>query len=185
VGGGRGCARRSRAASGARQRARRGRRRSSRQLWPDRADRLLDAGSGGSAVASAARRHHGRGRVLWPRPRASAWAVPHGAEGGGAREGGLSLGVGLVPCTGAVLILLYAMANDILFAGVVLVVAIAAGMAITMGALGVLSIVARNAVAARVEAGRNGPGRLAIAMDYGGALAITALGGGLFWATLQ
>jgi nickel/cobalt exporter len=90
-----------------------------------------------------------------------------------------------VPCTGAVLILLYAMANDILFAGVVLVVAIAAGMAITMGALGVLSIVARNAVAARVAADGNGPGRLAIAMDYAGALAITALGGGLFWATLQ
>lgn len=115
----------------------------------------------------------------------------HGPPGTGpgagerAREGALSLGVGLVPCTGAVLILLYAMANDILFAGVVLVVAIAAGMALTMGALGVLSIVARNAVAARVEAGGNGPGRLAIAMDYAGALAITALGGGLFWATLQ
>ena len=115
----------------------------------------------------------------------------HGPSGTGpgagerAREGALSLGVGLVPCTGAVLILLYAMANDILFAGVVLVVAIAAGMALTMGALGVLSIVARNVVAARVDAGRNGPGRLAIAMDYAGALAITALGGGLFWATLQ
>jgi len=71
------------------------------------------------------------------------------------------------------------MANDILFAGVVLVVAIAAGMAITMRALGVLSIVARNAVAARVDAGRSGRGRLAIAMDYAGALALTALGGGL------
>jgi nickel/cobalt transporter (NicO) family protein len=101
------------------------------------------------------------------------------------REGALSLGVGLVPCTGAVLILLYAVANDILFAGVLLVVAIAAGMAITMGALGVLSILARNAVAARVEAGGHGPGRFAIAMDYAGALAITALGGGLFWAAMR
>ena len=111
----------------------------------------------------------------------------HGHTDPGRRveQGVLSLGVGLVPCTGAVLILLYAIANDILFAGVLLVVAIAAGMALTMGALGVLSIVARNAVAARVEAGGNGPGRLAIAMDYAGALAITALGGGLFWATLQ
>jgi hypothetical protein len=54
-----------------------------------------------------------------------------------------------------------------------------------MGALGVLSIVARNIVAARVEAGGNGPGRFAIAIDYAGALAITALGGGLFWAALQ
>ena len=125
--------------------------------------------------------------MLWPWPRASALGRPGTGPGAGerAREGALSLGVGLVPCTGAVLILLYAIANDILFAGVLLVVAIAAGMALTMGALGVLSIVARNAVAARVEAGGNGPGRFAVAMDYAGALAITALGGGLFWATLQ
>jgi hypothetical protein len=64
-------------------------------------------------------------------------------------------------------------------------VAIAAGMAITMGVLGVLSVVAHRAVARRTEAAGNGPGRFAIAMDYTGALAITALGGGLFWAALQ
>jgi nickel/cobalt transporter (NicO) family protein len=112
----------------------------------------------------------------------------HRAPGGAperAEQGALSLGVGLVPCTGAVLILLYAMANDLLFAGMLLVTAIAAGMAITMGALGILSVVARRAVARRVEAGGNGQGRLAVAMDYAGALAITALGAGLFWAALQ
>ena len=108
----------------------------------------------------------------------------HGCEGRGVEQGALSLGVGLVPCTGAVLILLYAMANDILFAGMMLVAAIAAGMAITMGALGIVSVVARRTVARRVEAGGNGQGRFAVAMDYAGALAITALGGGLFWAAL-
>jgi nickel/cobalt transporter (NicO) family protein len=92
--------------------------------------------------------------------------------------------VGLVPCTGAVLILLYAIANDILFAGVLLVVAIA-GMAITMSMLGILSVVVRRAVARHVKANGNGSGRLTVAMDYAGALAITALGGGLFWAALQ
>jgi ABC-type nickel/cobalt efflux system permease component RcnA len=113
----------------------------------------------------------------------------HGPSGSGpgagerAREGALSLGVGLVPCTGAVLILLYAMANDILFAGVLLVVAIAAGMAITMGALGVLSIVARNAVAARIGGAGHGNGRtLAVVGDYGGALLITVIGAALFWS---
>ena len=100
-----------------------------------------------------------------------------------ASEGALSLGVGLVPCTGAVLILLYAIANDILFAGVLLVVAIAAGMALTMGALGVLSIVARNAVAARVDGAGHGNGRaLAVVSDYGGALLITLIGAALFWS---
>jgi nickel/cobalt exporter len=105
-------------------------------------------------------------------------------EGRGIEQGALSLGVGLVPCTGAVLILLYAMANDILFAGMLLAAAIAAGMAITMGALGLVSVVARRAVARRIEAVENGQGRLAVALDYAGALAITALGGGLFWAAL-
>jgi nickel/cobalt exporter len=99
-------------------------------------------------------------------------------------QGGLSLGVGLVPCTGAVLILLYAMANDILFAGVLLAVAIAAGMAITMGGLGLLSVAARRAVASRIETGGGGSGRLAAVSDHGGALAIMVIGAGLFWAAL-
>jgi nickel/cobalt transporter (NicO) family protein len=100
-----------------------------------------------------------------------------------AWEGALSLGVGLVPCTGAVLILLYAIANDILFAGVLLVVSIAAGMALTMGALGVLSIVARNAVAARIGGAGHGNGRtFAVVGDYGGALLITLIGAALFWS---
>jgi nickel/cobalt transporter (NicO) family protein len=107
----------------------------------------------------------------------------HGGEGRRVEQGALSLGVGLVPCTGAVLILLYAMANDILLAGMMLAAAIAAGMAITMGALGVLSIVARNAVAARVKGAGNGNGRaLAVVGDYGGALLITLIGAALFWS---
>ncbi|MEM7021509.1 MAG: hypothetical protein AAF637_02850 [Pseudomonadota bacterium] len=100
------------------------------------------------------------------------------------RQGALSLGVGLVPCTGAVLILLYAMANDILFAGVVLAIAIAAGMAITMGVLGIVSVIARQAVTRRIDAGSSGQGTLAEISDYAGALAITTIGCGLFWATL-
>jgi ABC-type nickel/cobalt efflux system permease component RcnA len=107
----------------------------------------------------------------------------HAGHGRPVEQGALSLGVGLVPCTGAVLILLYALANDILFAGALLVVAIAAGMALTMGALGVLSIVARNAVAARVAGGGRDHGRtLAVVSDYGGALLITLIGAALLWS---
>jgi nickel/cobalt exporter len=108
----------------------------------------------------------------------------HAAEGRRIEQGALSLGVGLVPCTGAVLILLYAMANGILFAGMMLVAAIAAGMAVTMGALGIVSVVARRTVARRIAANGDGQGRFAVAMDYAGALAIAALGGALFWAAL-
>ncbi|HSA82625.1 MAG TPA: hypothetical protein VLE23_17545, partial [Geminicoccaceae bacterium] len=105
-----------------------------------------------------------------------------GEVGETAQQGALSIGVGLVPCTGSVLILLYAMANDILYAGMLLVTAIAAGMALTMGGLGILSVVARRAVAGRVA--QSGERQFAAALDYAGALAITLLGGALFWAAL-
>jgi nickel/cobalt transporter (NicO) family protein len=108
---------------------------------------------------------------------------PAGAAREQMQQGGLSLGVGLVPCTGAVLILLYAVANDMLFAGVLLAAAIAAGMAITMGGLGILAVIARQAVASRIEARTEG-GRLAAVSDYGGALVIMMIGAGLFWAAL-
>jgi ABC-type nickel/cobalt efflux system permease component RcnA len=116
------------------------------------------------------------------------WPVPHdhhhhGAAREKAQQGALSLGVGLVPCTGAILILLYAMANDILYAGMLLVGAIAAGMAITMGALGLLSVIARRAVAARLEV-TGGSRRFTVAMDYAGALAVTLIGSTLLWAVL-
>jgi nickel/cobalt transporter (NicO) family protein len=107
------------------------------------------------------------------------------AHAKGGEQGALSLGVGLVPCTGSMLILLYAMANDILLAGMVLVAAIAAGMAITMGALGLLSIVARQAVASRLGSNSRGSSVLAVVSDYGGALVITAIGAGLMWSSLQ
>jgi nickel/cobalt transporter (NicO) family protein len=101
-----------------------------------------------------------------------------------AQQGALSIGVGLVPCTGSMLILLYALANDILYAGMFLVTAIAAGMALTMGGLGILSVVARRAVAGRVAASTSGEGQFAAALDYAGALAIMAIGGTLLWAAL-
>lgn len=114
-------------------------------------------------------------------------AGPHEGQAGQREQGALSLGVGMVPCTGAVLILLYAVANDIVYAGVLLVIAIALGMAITMGALGLLSIVARQAVASRIAAHGGPSGRFAwLAVgDLAGGCAITALGAGLFWAALS
>jgi ABC-type nickel/cobalt efflux system permease component RcnA len=96
-------------------------------------------------------------------------------------QGWLSLGVGIVPCTGAILVMLYALANGILFAGFVLVAAIAAGMALTMAGLGVLAIVARNAMArwSKRPEGERGP--LAPVFDYAGGVVISLIGAFLFW----
>jgi hypothetical protein len=53
-----------------------------------------------------------------------------------------------------------------------------------MGGLGILSVIARQAVVSRLEARGDGNGGLAAVSDYGGALAIMAIGAGLFWAAL-
>jgi ABC-type nickel/cobalt efflux system permease component RcnA len=103
----------------------------------------------------------------------------------GAKQLGLvSFCVGLVPCTGALLVMLFALANDMVFAGTMMVIAIAVGMAVTMSALGVLSILARSAVLSRVElAGRT---HLAVthALEYAGALIILTVSSILFVGSL-
>ena len=158
------------------------------------ADLLLRKGFGGAPSEVPAVRIASYGLILvigsamlWRAVR-RAWAPAghhhhdhdHGhACGCGARhgEGGLlSLGVGLVPCTGSVLILLYAMANGILPAGLLLVGMIALGMAVTMGGLGLLSVLARRFVADRLA---QGSGRAAAAVDILGSTLIVLLGGGL------
>ena len=110
-------------------------------------------------------------------------AHSHGGHGhGGHRpQSWLSLGVGIVPCTGAILVMLFALANGILLAGFLLVAAIAAGMAVTMAALGMLAIVARHAMT-RWTSRDEGGGWLGTALEYAGAAAITLIGILLFWA---
>jgi nickel/cobalt transporter (NicO) family protein len=93
----------------------------------------------------------------------------------------LSLGVGMVPCTGAILVMLYAIANGILLAGFILVAAIAAGMTVTMAALGILAIVARGLMTRWAAHGPDEEGGwLGKALEYAGAAAITLIGVLLF-----
>lgn len=116
-----------------------------------------------------------------PEPAHHAHPHRHGAEcgcGAHARsgEGGLlALAVGLVPCTGSLLVLLYALANDMLLAGLLLVGCIALGMAITMGALGLASVWARRFVLDRVPSTR-----LAMLvsgmLEFAGAALVSAVG---------
>ena len=109
---------------------------------------------------------------------------PHGHSHGHDHEHRpqrwLSLGVGIVPCTGAILVMLYALANGILFAGFVLVAAIAAGMALTMAGLGVLAIVARSAMTRWTSRPEGERGPLAPVLDYAGGVVITLIGLFLF-----
>jgi ABC-type nickel/cobalt efflux system permease component RcnA len=82
------------------------------------------------------------------------------------REGGLlSFAVGLIPCSGAVLILVYCLANGLLLSGVLMAGSIALGMAITLAALGIATIYARKG--AILMAARSGRPRSAVPAALG------------------
>lgn len=116
-------------------------------------------------------------RVAWRLWRGPAAPGTGGHIGCGHAHGGetglIALGVGLVPCTGSLLVLLIAMANGILAAGLLIVAAIALGMVVTMAAIGLGSVLARRYVAARVE---TGSGKGALVIEGGGALIVSAVG---------
>src|SRR6202034_3535804 len=57
----------------------------------------------------------------------------------------------LVPCTGSMIILLFTLANDILWAGVLAVLAIALGMWMTVTIIGFVSILLRRMVVGENE----------------------------------
>ncbi|MEM9216444.1 MAG: DUF3299 domain-containing protein [Cyanobacteria bacterium P01_F01_bin.150] len=56
----------------------------------------------------------------------------------------LSVAVGAVPCSGALLVLLYGLGNNLLWPSVLMVLAISLGMAITLSAIGVVAIWGQN-----------------------------------------
>ncbi|MFK8185130.1 MAG: DUF3299 domain-containing protein [Phormidesmis sp.] len=61
-------------------------------------------------------------------------------DGSASMSNWLALAVGAVPCSGALLVLLYGLANDMLWQSVAMVVAISAGMALTLAWIGVVAI---------------------------------------------
>ncbi len=104
-----------------------------------------------------------------------------------ARFIAIALSVGLRPCTGAVLVLLFARALELPFAGYGAVAGISLGTAMTVSALAILAVYARRTALAL--AGRGvAPGRLAPALDLvaaAGGLVIAAIGASLVMAALR
>ena len=110
---------------------------------------------------------------------------PHDASH--ATEGGLvALAVGMVPCPGAVLVMLYAIANDMIYPGFLLVAAMSAGIGLTIAILGVATILLRQFATRFIE---NSSGGVAVARfrllsNTIGALLVTAVGTVSFFAFL-
>lgn len=98
--------------------------------------------------------------------------------------GWLALAVGSVPCTGALLVLLFGMANDLLGPAILMVVAISVGMALAMSGIGILAILGRGVIDRRLEKDAARHQRFAFGARIVGAAAVLLIGLGLFALTL-
>jgi ABC-type nickel/cobalt efflux system permease component RcnA len=105
----------------------------------------------------------------------------HGLGHGTGHRRLLAVAAGFVPCSGAILILTFAFANGILTSGLMMVVAIASGMALTLAGLGLVSMLVRHQVIFRL-ANRSGATRW---LGLLGPLLILVIGGLLFLAELS
>jgi nickel/cobalt exporter len=114
---------------------------------------------------------------------ASAWGHAHAPEpqelaGPGGWRRGLTaiIAVGLRPCSGAILVLVFALAQGLFWAGVVATFVMGLGTAITVAAIASLAVGARS-LAARFASGRSGYGSLALrGIEVAAAALVLAFG---------
>jgi ABC-type nickel/cobalt efflux system permease component RcnA len=92
----------------------------------------------------------------------------------------LAVAAGFIPCSGAILILVFAFTNGILLMGMLMALFIAIGMGMTLAALGIASVLAHHQVAARFAGGRS----MQVFLSLLGPLIITAIGLLLFSGAL-
>ena len=114
---------------------------------------------------------------------ASAWGHAHAPEpeelaGPGGWKRGLSaiVAVGLRPCSGAILVLVFALAQGLFWTGVVSTFIMGLGTAITVAAIATIAVFAK-AWAKRVADTQSGYGMLAMrGIEVGAAVVIIAFG---------
>ncbi len=114
---------------------------------------------------------------------ASAWGHAHAPEpselaGAGGWRRGLSavVAVGLRPCSGAIIVLIFALAQDLFWTGVGATLLMGLGTAVTVAAIATLAMSARQ-IASRVARARAGIGMLTMrAIEVGAAALIVAFG---------
>lgn len=115
---------------------------------------------------------------------ASAWGHAHGPEpaalaGAGGWQRGLAavVAVGLRPCSGAIIVLIFALAQDLFWTGVGATLIMGLGTAITVAGIATFAVGARRA-ASRIAESRAGTGMLVMrAVEIGASALIVAFGG--------
>ena len=103
----------------------------------------------------------------------------HAEEASRVESGLMAVAAGIVPCPGAVLIMLYAVANNMIYPGFLLVAAMSLGIGLTICSLGVGAIIARQTALRLVEsdgAGSSGALLVRHGFNFGGAIIVTLIG---------
>ena len=96
----------------------------------------------------------------------------------------LAVAVGLRPCSGAIIVLLFTLANGIFLVGALATFSMAFGTALVVSTAGLMAIAARRTVTAS-DRGHALVARMQTGVTVAGALVITALGGLMFAGALQ
>ncbi|WP_145656463.1 nickel/cobalt transporter [Bradyrhizobium stylosanthis] len=101
---------------------------------------------------------------------------------GGWRRGFAAiLTVGIRPCSGAILVLVFALAQGLFWAGIAATFLMGLGTAITVAAIAVVAVSAKD-IAARLSAGRDGGGALFMrGIEFGAAALVLLFGVGLLF----
>jgi nickel/cobalt exporter len=96
----------------------------------------------------------------------------------------LAFAVGIRPCTGAILALIFANTMGLYWAGVASTLMMALGTAITVSAIAALAVYSKRLALRMAVSERAWLDRLAFGLRIGGGAAIAAFGGFLFWGSL-
>jgi nickel/cobalt exporter len=130
--------------------------------------------------------HHGHDHVHDEHSGHSHGPTPDQLAGaGGWRRGlGAIVAVGLRPCSGAILVLVFALAQGLFWAGIVATFVMGLGTAITVATIAVLAVSARG-LAQRLSAGRDGGGVLVMrGIEFAAAGLVLLFGLGLLFGYL-
>lgn len=151
---------------------------------------------GAYLLYSAVRRHwpwnaaHGHGHAHGPDCGCGHAHVPDASKLGGnftwAQGAAVVLAVGMRPCSGAILVLIFALAQGLFWAGVASAFAMALGTAVTVSVLVGLAVGSREFAMRVLGGGKGGvwAGRIGAAAAIGGALLILVFGTLMFIVSL-
>ncbi|WP_338308816.1 nickel/cobalt transporter [Bradyrhizobium sp. TM233] len=130
-----------------------------------------------------AQAHHGHDHVHDEHCGHSHGPTPSELAGpGGWRRGFAAiLTVGIRPCSGAILVLVFALAQGLFWAGIAATFLMGLGTAITVAAIAVVAVSAKD-IAARLSAGRDGGGALFMrGIEFAAAGVVLLFGAGLLF----